>query len=404
MSVIDGDGLLYFYEKLKTTFVAQVQGKALSEQDFTTTYKTKLDGLQNYTLPQATTDSLGGIKVGNNLTIKDGVLNAVQGVYTLPAATTTVLGGIKVGANLTMDGTVLNAVDTVYDPVTTTTNGLMSNTDKIKLDSLQNYTLPVATANVVGGIKVGTNLSIADGVLSATNTTYGPATQTVSGLLSSVDKTKLDSLQNYVLPVATANTLGGVRIGENLTMNGDVLNAVDTTYAAATTTTDGLLSSIDKTKLDKVDITAQPNVIEKVQIDGVDLAITDKAVSIPLSNYAVKGTTLANYGITNAYTKDEVNGLLTSVLKPGGNLAFADLPVLGSSSLGYVYNVTDAFTTTASFLEGAGHDYPANSNVTIVLREGAYFYDVMSGFVDLSGYIKTTDIITNTEIDAIIAS
>jgi hypothetical protein len=65
------------------------------------------------------------------------------GGYVLPAATATVLGGVKVGTGLsvTADGT---------------------------LSAASAYTLPVATATVLGGIKVGTGLAItADGVLSS---------------------------------------------------------------------------------------------------------------------------------------------------------------------------------------------------------------------------------------------
>ena len=49
------------------------------------------------------------------------------------------------------------------------------------------------------------------------------------------------------------------------------------------------------------------NKIDAVKVNGTALGITDKAVNIDLSNYATKSTTLAGYGITNAYTKDEVN-------------------------------------------------------------------------------------------------
>ena len=64
----------------------------------------------------------------------------------------------------------------------------------------ETYTLPVATASVLGGIKVGANLTItADGILNATdtNTTYSVATTLTDGLLSASDKSKLDSLVNY---------------------------------------------------------------------------------------------------------------------------------------------------------------------------------------------------------------
>lgn len=54
-----------------------------------------------YVLPTATATRLGGIKVGENLTVEsDGTLNAVQGSYTLPQATNNVLGGVYVDTTL----------------------------------------------------------------------------------------------------------------------------------------------------------------------------------------------------------------------------------------------------------------------------------------------------------------
>lgn len=59
----------------------------------------------------------------------------------------------------------------------------------------QAYTLPTAASNVLGGIKIGTNLSIdGNGVLSATDTTYSDATTSASGLMSASDKTKLNGI------------------------------------------------------------------------------------------------------------------------------------------------------------------------------------------------------------------
>ncbi len=53
--------------------VDKVSGKALSTNDFTTAYKNKLDGIaaqaNNYTLPVASRTTLGGVKVGGNITL-----------------------------------------------------------------------------------------------------------------------------------------------------------------------------------------------------------------------------------------------------------------------------------------------------------------------------------------------
>ena len=113
----------------------------------------------------------------------------------------------------------------------------------------------------------------------------------------------------------------------------------------------------------------------KAKVSQSDL---DEALAAILEGKADKATTLDGYGITNAYTKDEINAKISAVYKPAGAVAFAELPSLSESILGNVYNVTDAFTTTANFVEGAGNKYPKGTNVVVV----------KVGFVDLSGYVE----------------
>lgn len=60
-------------------------------------------GGSEYVLPAATASTLGGIKVGDNLSITDGVLSAKDTVYTLPIAGSDTLGGIKIGSGLSVD-------------------------------------------------------------------------------------------------------------------------------------------------------------------------------------------------------------------------------------------------------------------------------------------------------------
>lgn len=79
---LDSNGLLYLWGKIKTLVggkVDKVDGKELSSNDFTTAEKEKLAGLENYTLPVATADTLGGVKVGAGLSISSGVLSATGG-------------------------------------------------------------------------------------------------------------------------------------------------------------------------------------------------------------------------------------------------------------------------------------------------------------------------------------
>ena len=60
--------------------VDKIEGKGLSTNDYTNDEKNKLAELENYTLPIASNTKLGGIKIGENLTItEDGILSATGG-------------------------------------------------------------------------------------------------------------------------------------------------------------------------------------------------------------------------------------------------------------------------------------------------------------------------------------
>ena len=114
-------------------------------------------------------------------------------------------------------------VEDIPGVVTQSANGLMSAADKKKLDNIaagaNNYSLPAATASVLGGVKLGSDTaqSVVANAVSATasrtyavqknasgqlvvnvpwsdtNTTYNAATQSVNGLMSAADKKKLDA-------------------------------------------------------------------------------------------------------------------------------------------------------------------------------------------------------------------
>lgn len=73
-----------------------------------------------------------------------------------------------------------------YAPATSSRPGLMSSTDKSKLDGIEananNYVLPAATTSALGGVMPdGTTITVSSGVLSATDQLNGAKTSTNSG-------------------------------------------------------------------------------------------------------------------------------------------------------------------------------------------------------------------------------
>lgn len=90
---------VYTKEEADAKFVAQVPGKGLSSNDFTTAEKNKLAGLSNYTLPKAGSSILGGVKanlVTAAMTRPVGIdSNGYLYSEALPQAGPGVLGGVK---------------------------------------------------------------------------------------------------------------------------------------------------------------------------------------------------------------------------------------------------------------------------------------------------------------------
>ena len=71
------------------------------------------------------------------------------------------------------------------------------------------------------------------------NTTYSDATTSTHGLMSASDKTKLNGIannaNNYSLPTASTSTKGGIKVGNNLTISNEVLSMSPTNLYNNTT-------------------------------------------------------------------------------------------------------------------------------------------------------------------------
>lgn len=159
-------------------------------------------------------------------------------------------------------------------------NGFMRASDKAKLDGIadgaNNYTLPTASASVLGGILIGYGTSgrnyavLLDGSGKAyvnvpwtdTNTTYGLATSTNDGLMKASDKAKLDSIDATYAKKMEVVGLNGIEIEKipqgSFTVQSIMFpnvnkgDSVNITFEPATTSMDGFMSKGDKNKLNNI--------------------------------------------------------------------------------------------------------------------------------------------------------
>ena len=128
--------------------------------------------------------------------------------------------------------------------------------------------------------------------------------------------------------------------------------------------------------------TISANQTSTINVDyTIPTAVTDLSDA---SNYALK------------------SDVASAIIPKGSKAAVTDLPTPASTNLGWMYNMTAAFTTTADFVEGASKKYPAGTNVVIVeYSTGTYKYDIFAGFVDTTSYdthlANTTIHVTSTD-------
>jgi hypothetical protein len=234
-------------------------------------------GTGTYILVTATTTRLGGIKIGSGLvTAGDGTVSAVAtSTYVLTTASNTILGGIKVGSGLTIDGysgILSTSFDGNYNSLTnlptiptdinqlTDSNGLLhpgleisqielngdithsySNINAIRFDTDSGFDV---TDLGGGAVKVGMNSTFKTWKVNGQDDLVAQGLDTIEFIAGVGIDISTDPLANpksitftatstYALTTASSTVLGGIKVGNNLSITPDgTLNANTTTGTA----------------------------------------------------------------------------------------------------------------------------------------------------------------------------
>lgn len=235
------------------------------------------------------------------------------------------------------------------------------------------------------------------------------AQETGKGLSSndytSAEKTKLSGIaegaNKYVHPSYTDQKSGLYKVTVDASGHVSATTAVakaditglgipaqDTTYADATTSTHGLMSAADKTKLDGVATGAQANKIESVKVNGTALTPdSSKAVNVDLSAYAksadvtkeiasaVSGVTQIDYSVVEALPSTGKKGVIYLVANSGsGNNIYDEYIYINSKfeklgsremDLSSYAKKTDIPTKVSSLTNDSGYQTAAQVTSTI---------------------------------------
>ena len=392
---LDENGLTYLWSKIKGTFVAQQSGKGLSTNDYTTAEKNKLAGLSNYTHPtytaktnglyKITVDGKGHVSSTTNVSksditalgipSQDTTYSDMTGANAETDGTHGLVPAPKIGKQyyyLRGDGTWSLPTDTKYSLVTTTTNGLMSASDKTKLDGIatgaNNYVHPSYTPKTNGLYKITVDstghVSATTAVTKTDITSLGVPSENTTYSNMTGATTNTDGKSGLV-PAPAKGTQGKYLRGD-----GTWATPNDTTYNPVTTTTNGLMIASDKVKLDGIETGANKYVhptyashdsgLYKITVDTKGHVSATTAVSkaditalgIPSTNTTYSTATQTVNGLMSSTDKKKLDGFLSAssyalktdlagLYKYKGSITSASLPT-ANQIVGDTYNLTDA--------------------------------------------------------------
>ena len=317
--VVRGNDLAYVSTKFKDKFVAKENGKGLSTNDYTTDEKTKLAGIESGAQKNVKPDWNAASGSAAEILNKPTIPAAVQPATVAPK----------------MDGTAAVGNSAKYakeDHVH------QSDTSKANVNNPQftGNSIMLEDNNLNDVLQITlTGFSVGDDFF-----TY-PSN---AGMLATVSDIPADKVfvatygTTTYAQVKAAADAGKVVVAKS----GDTLHLLSgsTSTAYRFSTFDAVGTVISYVTVENNNVWGG-NDIEVAQQESVENA---------LDNKADKSTTLAGYGITNAYTKTEVDTAISNAMK-GGYTVVATLPMASADTMGKIYLVPLTDTETNNVKE-----------------------------------------------------
>lgn len=209
---------------------------------------------------------------------------------------------------------------------TPTITGVMSYTDKTKLDGIaanaNNYSLPTASASTLGGIKVGSNLTINNGVLSGTADTHYTSKNVVSDSATGTTNKAVTTLTGGIIylnhvengSVTSSHIIKGTNAtGVTSDSNGNItIDSKNTTYSDATTTAHGLMSKEDYDTFHNGMLINWGVQHDGDELDIVYYAISDTKHENPLTELALGGATSTYCGLMTSSDRIKLDSIATN--------------------------------------------------------------------------------------------
>ena len=274
------------------------------------------------------------------------------------------LNGIASGAEVNQNafsnvvvGSTTIAADSKTDTLTLTAGSNITLTPNTTNDSItisasgSSYSLPVASNNTRGGIKLSSSTQggTPNGVTTTSGRTY--AVQVNSSEQAVVNVPWTDT--KYSLPTASATTLGGVKVGSGLAISNGVLSATGGGEAdsVAWGNVTGKPSWIGSSKpsYSWSEITSKPILVKQVEpgtpstdwqsayvpldVTYSDTSVSHKVISLPMASPA-SGTSQGRAGLITGADKKKLNDFTDTKNTAGATNSSGRLYLIGATSQG----------------------------------------------------------------------
>ena len=344
---LSSDGLSYLWDEIRERLflkVDKIDGKSLSTNDYTDSEKEKLSN----------------IETGSQVNVIESI---------------TVNGTNQANSNKTVNISVPTSVsqltnDSNYQTESQVNSGLALKVDKVTGKSLTSNDFSNDYKTKLDGIESGSQVNNIDNI-SVNGTRQNISNKTVDiSVPTSVSELNNDSHYQTNSEVATA--ISNATEGKVDKVSGKDLSTNDYT-------------DDEKEKLSGIETSAQVNVIESVSVNGTNQSITNKGINISVPTNNNQLTNGAGY-----QTASDVSTAINTAIGNSLHLTkevVVTLPAQGSDNVIYLVpngklgsNTKDEYMWINGGWEKTG-----------------------SSDVDLSGYVRTSDAITNSQIDTIVS-
>lgn len=416
---IDENGFAHFLGKLKTLLDGKVStesGKGLSTNDYTTAEKNKLAGIET----GAQVNTVTGIKGNSESSYRTGQVNItaanvgaaasshthgnIQNGGTLQTTDVAIANGDKLVITDSSDSSKVARASIAFDGSTVT----QALTKKGTWETFNNYSLPTASDQVKGGVKIGAGLTMTGEVLSAdvqSVPVMTGATSSAAGTAGIVPSQPANTPGYYVLTssgqwgkfiLATASKNGAVGISYEIeTADGQDITPAGNTVGLfapidpATTYMPGLMSAADKSKLDAFGAASTYALKSDITSMYKHKGSVSSAANLPFENVSAGDVyNLASTGMNYVALFDTANPMATldvSAQTLAGSGPLANEPE---------YTVVKGINTNGN--GAADYVILINNVYTVFTASNAFSL----GAWDALGEIFTINSMTTTEIDA----